>query len=183
LSDELPTFRYHPNPLKTGRITKSDTVCASCNQARGYVYWGHPHGVEEYIDCICPWCIADGSAHEKLDLHFTSTYSVGAGGKWQSVSNEIIAEVCFRTPGFSGWQQELWYTHCHDAAAFLGAVGYDELIAAGSDAMEAIRDDTGIDDDDEWDEFLEVLDKDGSPTAYLFQCLHCGQFGGYTDCD
>jgi uncharacterized protein len=25
--------------------------------------------------------------------------------------------------------------------------------------------------------------RDGSPTAYIFRCLHGGSFGGYSDCD
>ncbi|RAO04360.1 UPF0167 protein [Micromonospora noduli] len=27
---------------------------------------------------------------------------------------------------------------------------------------------------EETDEFLHRLDRNGEPTAYLFQCLHCG---------
>ncbi|MFZ2642415.1 MAG: CbrC family protein [Verrucomicrobiia bacterium] len=27
------------------------------------------------------------------------------------------------------------------------------------------------------------MNKDGSPTAYVFQCLHCGRHHGYSDCD
>ena len=34
----------------------------------------------------------------------------------------------------------------------------------------------------EREEYLDVLDADGSPTAYLFRCLHCGKIGGYSDC-
>ena len=37
----------------------------------------------------------------------------------ESVSDEIVAEVAYRTPGFTGWQQERWFTHCA-AGEFLG---------------------------------------------------------------
>lgn len=32
-----------------------------------------------------------------------------------------------------------------------------------------------------WDTYLRSLRSDGSPTAYVFQCLHRGAFGGYSD--
>lgn len=180
---ELPAFRYHPDPIHTECIQVSDTVCVVCRQSRGYIYTGPVYSVKEYVDCICPWCIADGSAHKKLDVIFFDDISVGGGGKWDKVSPSIIDEIAFRTPGFSGWQPEQWFTHCEDAAAFLGRVGCEELKSYGAEAIQCIRDDTEIRDDDEWDEFFESLDKDGSPSAYLFRCLHCGKYGGYTDCD
>ncbi|ALX16434.1 hypothetical protein P350_32710 [Burkholderia cepacia JBK9] len=34
-----------------------------------------------------------------------------------------------------------------------------------------------------WERFLAALDKDGSPAAYVFRCIHCGEPGGYPDCD
>lgn len=179
---ELPSFRYHPDPIKTGVIEISDRICVVCERQRGYIYTSHVYSEKDYHDCICPWCIADGSAHEKLNALFFDDAAVG-GGVWDEVSQEIVDMITTRTPGFSGWQQERWFTHCHDAAAFLGRAGYEELTDYGSDAIESIRDDTRIGDDDEWEDFFEKLDKDGSPTAYLFRCLHCGAYGGYTDCD
>jgi uncharacterized protein CbrC (UPF0167 family) len=179
---ELPHFRYHPYPLRTGSIKKSGNTCVVCGQARGYIYSGPVYARKEYIDCICPWCIADGTAHERLAAEFTDAAFVGGGGRWIPVSREVIEEVTFRTPGFDSWQGEKWFTHCDNAAAFLGAVGYEELKKAGPEAIEAIRQDTGL-SGDRWKEHLHALDKDGSPTAYLFQCLHCGEYGGYQDCD
>jgi uncharacterized protein len=90
--------------------------------------------------------------------------------------------IAHRTPGFRGWQQESWFAHCNDGAAFLGAVGRAELELHGPEAQRAIQTSTGIDADD-WDGFFAALEKDGSPTAYLFRCQHCGVFGGYTDAD
>jgi uncharacterized protein CbrC (UPF0167 family) len=60
------------------------------------------YGVRE-LTTVCPWCIADGSAHEKFGVEFTDWASIG-GGHWEAVSEEIANEVAFRTPGFSGWQ-------------------------------------------------------------------------------
>jgi uncharacterized protein CbrC (UPF0167 family) len=179
---QLPNFRYHPDPIATGSVKASDQTCKICGKARGYIYTRHIYASKSDSLRICPWCIADGTAHATLGVIFFDDMGVG-GGRWDTVSQAVIDEIVFRTPGFSGWQQERWFTHCADAAAFLGRVGFEELKVFGSSAVEAIRDDTGLSDQDDWEKFFEKLDKNGSPSAYLFQCLHCEQYGGYTDCD
>jgi uncharacterized protein len=182
-TEDLPVFKYHPDPVKTGCVAGADTVCVSCGVARGYVYIGPVFAQEEYDECICPWCIADGTAHEKLGAEFTDAAGVGGGGRWEMVTDDVVDEVARRTPGFCGWQQEQWATHCGDACMFLGRVGYWELKALGPEAIEAIRLETSLEEGPEWDRFYQSLDKDGSPTAYLFMCIHCQAYVGYTDCD
>ncbi len=181
---QLPTFRYHPNPLATGSVIRSEAVCKVCGQARGFIYSGPVYAQQELIDCICPWCIADGSAHRKFDAEFTDSAGIGGGA---DVPTAVIEEVACRTPGFDSWQSEQWFTHCGDAAAFLGRVGYKELKRYGPQALGEFRAAADIpevdDEDSDDDDFLKNLDKDGAPTGYLFKCLHCGQFGGYTDTD
>lgn len=179
----LPTFRYHPDPLKTGSIEASDRKCVCCGQARGYIYTGPVYAAEDLDDALCPWCIADGSAHEKFEADFVDADGIGGYGDWDDVPEEVIEEVATRTPGFSGLQQERWWTHCGDAAEFLGPVGQAEAIAAGKDFLEAIREDAAIEDDDDWSDYLESLNRDHGPTAYLFRCRHCGKLGGYSDSD
>lgn len=179
----LPIFKYHPDPLATGNVVKSETKCACCGKARGFIYTGPVFAVDEYDQCICPWCIADGSAHEKLEASFTDEVGIGGGGMWDEVPEEVVEEVAYRTPGFSGWQQEQWWTHCGDAAQFIGRAGRKELTSLGPQAIAAIQESAGMTDGTEWDEFLATLDKDGAPTAYLFRCSKCGQLGGYQDCD
>ena len=105
---ELPVFIYHPDPIATGSVEPSDAMCKACGQSRGYVYTAGVYSVEELQDAICPWCIADGIAHEKFDAQFTDSAGVGGYGEWEQVSSEIVEEVVYRTPGFSGWQQERW---------------------------------------------------------------------------
>jgi hypothetical protein len=34
-----------------------------------------------------------------------------------------------------------------------------------------------------WQSYFDAMDFNGSPTAYVFRCLHCGKLGGYSDCD
>jgi uncharacterized protein len=182
MDEPLPKFRFHPDPLATGSVKASKKKCVCCNRSRGHIYVGPVYSEKKYSECICPWCIADGSAHRKLAVSFHDDAEVG-GNEWDSVPRQSIDEVVFRTPGFSGWQQERWWSHCGDAAQFIGRAGSEELRELGPQAVQAIRDSTGLTDDTEWNEFFRAIDKDGSPTAYLFKCQKCGQYGGYQDCD
>ena len=177
----LPTFQYHPDPVATGHVEASDAHCACCGEARGWVYTGPVYAEEELDEALCPWCIANGAAHAQFDATFTDEAGIGGYGNWAPVAAEVVAEVAQRTPGFSGWQQERWWTHCGDAAAFIGRMGRAELNALGSEALAAVQADAGLADGSEWPRFLAALNRDGSPTAYLFRCLHCGVLGGYQD--
>jgi uncharacterized protein len=175
----LPAFRYHPDPVGTGSVIASDATCVCCGEARGFVYAGPAYAAEEYDRCICPWCVADGTAHERLGVSFTDEKGIGGYGAWDDVAEDVIENVAHRTPGFTGWQQEQWWTHCGDAAQFVGRAGRGEVEALGPEALAAIRESAGP----EWDDVYAALDKDGSPTAYLFRCAKCGRMGGYWDCD
>ena len=86
----------------------------------------------------------------------------------------VAEEVDQRTPGFIAWQTERWLTHCGDAAAFLGRVGWDRLKDL-PDATEAVLAD-GCDEST-----LQLITKDGDLSAYLFRCLHCGVHLAYAD--
>lgn len=180
---EFPRFKYHPDPLATESVVKSDATCACCGKKTGYIYVGPVYCEQNLVEAICPWCIADGSAHARFDASFMDESGIGGYGEWDPVGNEVIEEVAYRTPAFSGWQQEQWWTHCGDAAAFIGRAGKTELLALGKEAVTAIRESTGLPEGPEWQQFLDALDKDGSPTAYLFRCRQCGALGGYQDCD
>ncbi|MBL9130358.1 MAG: CbrC family protein [Verrucomicrobiaceae bacterium] len=177
----LPEFRYHPDPRKTGSVEASETECLCCGTARGYIYTGPVFCEEEVRDEICPWCIADGSAHEKFDAEFTDSAGVTGYDRSIQVPQSVIEEVAFRTPGFTGWQQEHWLTCCGDAAAFLGHAGRAELEQTWPDAIPAVRAECGY-DDDEWDGYFAAMHKDSGPTAYVFQCLHCQKLLAYSDC-
>jgi len=182
MPDSLPEFRYHPDPLATGAIEASGAICIVCGRARGYVYTGPVYAERELNEQLCPWCIADGRAYQQLGAEFVDGEGIVGYGTGESVPVSVVRELVERTPCFSGWQQERWFTCCGDAAAFIGRAGKAELQAAGRVALEVVRSEAGYEGSD-WDEYLEVLDADGSPTAYLFRCLHCGKIGGYSDCD
>ncbi|HEV2699719.1 MAG TPA: CbrC family protein, partial [Terriglobales bacterium] len=161
-------------------IIASEKACEVCGQKRTFIYSGVPYAKTE-IECICPWCIADGSAHDKFGTEFVAREFIG-GGEWDTVPSGVADEVAFRTPGFSGWQQERWFTHCGDAAEFLGAMGKAELQQLGAEAIEVVKRASGY-EDKEWEIFRESLDaKCGPSTAYLFRCGRCRKIGGYSDC-
>ena len=179
----LPHFKYHPDPIATGSVVESDAECECCGKSRGFIYTGPVCAEDELDEALCSWCIADGSAHSKFDASFTDSDGIGDYGAWDSIPEHVVAVVAHRTPGFFGWQQERWWTHCGDAAAFVGRVGHEELIAYGQEAISYIQESTGLPDGPEWESFFAALDRDGSPTAYMFRCTKCGALGGYQDCD
>lgn len=177
----LPTFRYHPDPLATGSVIASDAQCASCRQSRGFLYGGPMYSKSENDPKVCPWCIANGQAHRVLGAEFTDSDGVGGHGSWDSVPAHVVDEVAFRTPGFYGWQQERWWTHCGDAGLFLGRAGAADVVAYGPVTAEHLRCDLGWDAGSQFDDYLKSLSAEGQPTACLFRCRVCGEVGGYSD--
>ena len=179
MADQLPTFRFHPDPLGTGSIQPAEVECVCCGETRGYVYVGPVYAEDEYEECICPWCIASGRAHDELDAEFTD-YD-GVGGYGADVPDASRDEVAFRTPGFAGWQQERWWVHCGEAAAFIGRAGAQEVLGHGNTTVEHLRRDLGWEPGERFDRYVRALDANGQPTAYLFRCLRCAEVGGYSD--
>ena len=177
----LPIFKYHENPIRSGVFKKSKTACVCCGLARGYIYSGPVYSEHEIDEELCPWCIADGSASDKFDAIFGDDIGIGSGNGWDSVSQSIIEEISKRTPSFTGWQQERWWTHCGDAAQFIDFAGREELEGFGAECIERVKNSAPV-DPDQWDNIFEGLNKDGEVTAYVFRCLKCGAFGGYWDC-
>lgn len=109
----LPMFRYHPDPVGNGVISKSSATCRCCQKARGWIYNGPVFAVGELEASLCPWCIADGSAAQKLDASFADDQPLFDDG----VASSVIEDVTRRTPGFNSWQQDRWLSHCGEACA------------------------------------------------------------------
>ena len=169
----LPTFRYHPDPIDTGSVTESDATCVVCGDERGFIYVGPVYAEDDFEDSICPWCVADGSAHESLGATFVDSESFAA-----DTPDAVIAEISERTPGYSAWQAEEWPSCCRDATAFIGPVGIAEIRAKHRElegfVLRQIIYGLGI-SGGAATRLLESLKRDTSPTAYLFKCLHCGE--------
>ena len=173
----FPLFKYHPDPIASGSVAESDETCLCCDQKRGFIYTGPVYAIEDLDNKICPWCIADGSAAEKFEAVFTDEDGIGE----EELAVETQEKVARRTPGFAAWQQERWLSCCNDAAAFLGPMGSAELKKLGPSALDALRAETGL-EDEKWNDFFTSLDRHNGPTAYVFQCLHCSSIKAYCDC-
>ena len=180
MAEQLPSFRYHPDPVATGSVAPSGRECRACARARSLIYVGPVYAEQELTEAFCPWCIADGRAAELFSVEFTDVgWGVPAG-----VPASVTDEIGCRTPGFHSWQQDHWLYHCDDGCAFLGAVGRPELDDY-PDAWESLKREC---EEYGWGQpdvsaYLDSLAKDGSPTAYLFRCLVCGTHLAYTDID
>jgi uncharacterized protein CbrC (UPF0167 family) len=144
------------------------------------MYTGPVYAEAKLDSAVCPWCIADGLAQDRFSAEFVDPEAVG-GAIWPEAPAAAVAEVAYRTPGFSGWQQERWAVCCGDATAYLGTAGHEDLVARYSDAIDDVRRESALTGSD-WDTWFESLDADGSPVAYVFRCLHCGRHTGYSDC-
>ncbi|MEU2657381.1 CbrC family protein [Streptomyces sp. NPDC007325] len=176
MSEKLPGFPYHPDPLATGAVVESSKRCLCCGRARGFIYTGSVYAVEELSNLLCPWCIADGRAAAKYDAHFIGE-PIG-----DDVPLEVVMSVDACTPGFSSWQDPRWFFQCGDGAAFIGAVGAAELVAF-PDVREELRSEAGARG---WsaeavESHLAALDKGSQPTGYFFMCRTCGRYMAYAD--
>jgi Uncharacterized protein conserved in bacteria len=164
---ELPKFKYHPDPIKTGAIKKSNEVCECCEQARGYVYTSSIYAEQE-VEYICPWCIADGTAAQKFNGIFCDDYPLEEAG----VSEKVISEVCERTPGYNSWQQEIWQVHCGTACEFHGDAQKKDLIAlVGAELDRFLR--VEMIKPEDWPHILDQYEMGGNPAIYKFICPEC----------
>lgn len=118
----LPTFRYHPDAIRSGSIAVSGQRRQACGRSRGYIYTGPVYSDEYLDDAVCPWCIADGSVHDKFEACFVDTEAFS-----QDTPESAIEEISLRTPGYNSWQNERWPSCCGDAAMFLAPVGTREI--------------------------------------------------------
>lgn len=178
-SERLPDFRYHPDPVASGSVVKSDETCRCCKKARGYIYAGPVYGEEDLDDALCPWCIADGKAAKKFGATFVDEAAFG-----DDVPEEIVALISQRTPGFSSWQSEQWPSCCNDATAFQSPLGIAEIRASHPElemvTLSHIIYELGI-SGGAATRLLEALQRDYSPTAFAFRCLACGEPKVYVD--
>jgi uncharacterized protein CbrC (UPF0167 family) len=163
-----PPFTYYEDPYSDGTVEQSDVECSGCARRRGWISTCLAYGADVPDEAsLCPWCIADGTAHAKFGASFNE---VGV-----DAAREAREEVEFRTPGFLTWQDWDWPTHCGDVGVYRGQPSGAEL-RANPDALAALL--RGL-RQWEWarhvtyvEDFIDGLG--GSAVAYLFTCRHCG---------
>jgi uncharacterized protein CbrC (UPF0167 family) len=175
----LPSFRYHPDPVRSGSIVESDRKCRCCGVARGLVYAGPVYSEEELTEAICPWCIADGSAHEKFDASF-----IDAAVLPDELPESVALHVSERTPGFNTWQGEAWPACCDDATAFLEPLGIAEIRSQAGGLEGGVLNHIIYEMQISGTAatlLLRSLNRDRGPTAYMFRCLHCDRHHFHID--
>jgi len=169
MTDPLPPFTYHPNPVATGAVKESSATCGCCGKPRGYAYVGPSYGTANRHATICPWCIADGSAAAKLDVSFAEMdHQLGAG-----VPPHVVEEIQLRTPGYESWQGEAWLAHCGDACEFHGDASEMDVRNASDETKNQWI--AAYDQDDaSWSEVTDGYRPRGDLALYKFICRHCG---------
>jgi uncharacterized protein CbrC (UPF0167 family) len=170
MQEILPNFRYHPDPLKTGAIERSDTSCVCCGEVRGFIYTVSAYGTNDLRKELCPWCIADGSAAAKFEVSFNDDHPLLKNG----IANSIATEVAERTPGYASWQQEEWLSHCNDACEFHGDASLSEVTHATVETKSALYSSYGL-SEKLWVEITARYTPGGDPAIYKFVCRHCNQ--------
>lgn len=176
MAEKLPKFKYHPDPIKTENIVKSDKSCVCCKKSRDYIYVASVYTTQDIEKEICPWCISDGSAAEKFGATFTDDYPLFQA----KLSDEIITEVAERTPGFISWQQENWLSHCNDACEFHGDLEIFEAKNLTEKEVQTLCVESEMEVED-IKEILKYYEKGGNPAIYKFVCRHCREIRLYTD--
>ena len=172
----LPKFKYHPFCVENNIFEEAPdgefVTCVCCGK-QTRLYYGHMYTVHT-VDCLCPECIADGSAAKKFNGEFIERADIVSDAKKQE-------ELFCRTPGYLAWQGENWLACCDDYCAFIAYVGSRELEKMGI-AEEVFAE---YKEQDAYDihAVRQNLIKLGHMSGYLFKCLHCGKYRLWVDCD
>jgi len=178
--ENLPKFKYHPNPIDTGAFKTDKIVQCDCCGEETNIYYDGTFYAEEDIEVLCPLCIASGKVAEKFDGEFVDCEGIENYSTLESsdTGKNAIEEVLKRTPSYRAWQAEVWLDHCGDLCAFIGCVGWNDIKDKLSEFadLEADCKDLSVD-------LSEYLVKGGSCQGFLFQCLHCGKYRLYVDFD
>jgi uncharacterized protein CbrC (UPF0167 family) len=158
-------FRYHPEPLESGAFQSGEALCDCCGATTPVYYTGPLYAAIDGV-VLCPACIATGKATAKYEGCFTSPDHCDDIG-----DPEKLSELCYRTPGYEGIQQEHWLSHCGDYCAYVGPVSSDEMTAALRREIE----ETWHTRPQHWN-LARVLNSLGLEyEGYLFRCLVCGK--------
>ncbi|EPZ46283.1 MULTISPECIES: CbrC family protein [Alicyclobacillus] len=180
--NELPNFPYHRDPLVTGAIEARQITCQACGEKRPYAYIG-PVFTDEEVEDICPWCIADGRASDKLHAEF-----VDAEHCEPVADTASLATLVTRTPGFAGWQEEQWLSHCGDFCVYIANIPNHEMSQhetllksidrTSSPSVAQLLDTVSLSRTAELD---RLMNGENPYRIHVFECRHCGIRRGYVD--
>jgi uncharacterized protein len=168
MPEQLPQFRYHPNPISSGAIETSTELCICCGRSRGFMYVARVNCEMNLTHKLCPWCIADGSASEK----FNATFNDDRPLRKKGINASIIEEITKQTPGYSSWQQDDWLTHCNDGCEFHGNASSTEILEASDETKSEWQQEYNLGKSD-WDLITNEYEPNGENAFYKFVCRHC----------
>jgi len=160
----LPIFPYHPDPVATGSVVRSDEQCMCCERSRGYVYASSIYGRAPLAGFLCPWCIASGEAHRQFGVEFADPPD--------GVPVPVGEEIAFRTPSYDSFQQEQWRICCQDACEYHGEAPRDEIRCLGNQDFGRMAEGTGY-SIEHLASFAKSYDPGGDPCIHKFVCRHC----------
>jgi uncharacterized protein CbrC (UPF0167 family) len=168
----VPNFTYYTPAALLAVTEASDAACDVCGQARGIRYTGPFYSIAD-DPCICPHCIADGSAAKRFDGQFNDIVI-----EWEDaiinqeaakISPTAVDELLHRTPGYISWQGNTWMFHCADGAVFEGDAFSDEI----DNASEATRLHWEAANGLAWDRVMHPSVRYQHMGVYRFKCRHC----------
>ncbi|HVK80953.1 MAG TPA: CbrC family protein [Verrucomicrobiae bacterium] len=133
MSDK-PTFRFHPDAYEHGCFEESDETCAACKRACVWKYISHIYAQPPDVEVVCARCIADGSLAKVVP---DGDYSLHDLSFDDEPSEELMAEVEQRTPGFATYNPFVWPVRDGVPLAFLG-FGEDDNLAREHEVKTAI---------------------------------------------
>lgn len=179
--DELPTFRLFADPVREKSFEPTDQACELCGRARGWKYIVGTYGENDQPECLCPWCIADGTAVGR-GYSFNDPTIVPALEGTPQLPPDDAAEVEGRTPGFVTWQGVRWQMCCGRACRYIGEATAEDLKGRWAGAVEPIFGEMRAHGwtDEQIAELVEAIGR-GDPAAYVFQCLVCAKLHGFWD--
>ena len=171
---ELPKFKYSPNAYELDLFEEKEGICSVCNEKRNLRYRSSFYSVEK-PDYICPWCIANGKAAEKFNGNFNDYCGIEGvspdpNDPPSTIPEEMLLEICHKTPSYISYQQEKWLTHCNEPCKYLG---YATSVMIRPFLDELIEDIEKVGVPREY--ITEHLTENSDIGAYLFQCSNCGK--------
>lgn len=182
MSEPLPTFALFRDPVREKSFEVSTDVCEVCGRARGWRYVCNIYGEGDGEQCICPWCIADGSAAATFDCIFNvgDVYPLSA----PQLTPEDRELVERRTPGFGTWQDHGWMMCCGRASVYVGEAEGAELTGRWASVVPMALKEWRFAESysaAEKDELIAGIYKGGSPCVYVFECQVCRGLRCLTD--
>lgn len=172
MTNKITSFKYHPNPLKTGNAIEKQFVCVCCNREKNYSYIGPIYSACNIEGEVCLDCIQNGSASEKFNAEFADNLD-----QYENISESSLNELFKRTPGYNSWQSTVWLTHCNEICEFHGDFEKNDIVNNYETLKSSLLKGLGYDDND--DLYMKDILKNynprlgTNPSFYKFVCCKC----------